>query len=66
MADKTDAEIAQGLRDKIRPYLEGACVVMDEARAAGVILNFQIGWQIDANQVTGKTIIQSIPISRPL
>lgn len=39
---KTDAQLAQELREEIGPYLAGVCRMLEKARVAGVRLEFQL------------------------
>lgn len=57
----TDTAIAAEIRAELRPILEQAAVVMNKARARGLIVNFAIG--LDAY---GRHAVNSIDVVRPL
>ena len=40
---RTDAQLAQELRDEIAPHMAEICRIMDKARAAGLKLDFGFG-----------------------
>lgn len=58
---KTDAVIAQELRDQLRPLLEQICAKMDRSRAEGM----QLGWSITMNGF-GKSVISEITVMKLL
>lgn len=57
----TDTERAFNLKERVRPHLEAVCSVMDEARAQGLVLNFQIG----TNGFT-RSMVRDISVIKPL
>ena len=58
---KTDRELADEFRVKVRVLLDMTCQVMNEANAAGL----EIGWSIVRNPL-GKNIVQEVQVKRPL
>jgi hypothetical protein len=58
---RSDADLAFDLKNRIRFSLEQAAAIMDEARQAGLVLQFQFG--IDG---FGRNVIASIAVVKPL
>lgn len=58
---RTDAAIAQELRDEVAPHLSAICRAMNKARAAGLVLNFNI-----APDQYGRFRSPEISIVKPL
>lgn len=58
---RTEADAAAGLKARARDLLAPLCVLMDEARSAGLVLKFQVG----ANGF-GKHSVQDVTVVKPL
>lgn len=58
---RTEAVVAQELRDEIAPHLTAICQIMDKARAAGFTLNFNI-----APDQFGRHRAPEVSIVKPL
>lgn len=58
---KTDADIAQDLRDEITPHLADMCKILDKARAAGLKVEFQV-----AQDSFGRHVVPPVMITKAL
>lgn len=59
---RTDAYVAQELRDEISPLLDQVCVVMAKAKAAGLMLS----WTIQQDSFGRHYRVTEIAIVKPL
>jgi hypothetical protein len=59
---KPDAEFAADIRARLTEAIKPALAIMDEAIAAGLVVNFQIG----ATPPLGKHALNNLSIVRPL
>jgi hypothetical protein len=58
---KTDTELAAEFRNKLRPLLDEALGVLNDASKSGLQVNFQFG-----RDVYGRHMVVSIDVVRPL
>ena len=58
---KTDTELAAEFRNKLRPLLDEALDVLNDASKSGLQVNFQFG-----RDVYGRHMMVSIDVVRPL
>ena len=58
---KSDREIAANLKDRASKALLAVTAIMDEARRADLVLNFQIG--VDG---FGRNVVTALTIVKPL
>jgi len=58
---RSEADIAANLKTRMRNALVEVCEIMDEARNAGLVLNFQVG-----PNGFGKYGVQDITVIKPL
>lgn len=58
---KTDAEKAAGYRAELMPLFDQLCVVLNRAKADGLIINFNVG----ADQY-GRIKLQATDVLKPL
>lgn len=59
---RTEAVVAQELRDELGPLLDEACLVMAKAKAAGM----QIAWNIQPDSFGRRFRVVEISIVKPL
>ena len=58
---KTDRELAEDFRSRVRDALQPVLAIMDEVNAAGLV----IGWRVERNAF-GRNAVTVIEVSRPL
>lgn len=58
---RTDAEKAQDYRKSVTEALFAACLIMDQARADGLVINFNI-----APDAYGRHGVQNLSVVKPL
>lgn len=58
---RTDAFVADELREEVAPHLAAICAAMNKARAAGLVLNFNI-----APDQYGRFRAPEVSIVKPL
>lgn len=61
LAVRTDADKAKEYRERLRPLLEHAAQVVNEAQRDGLVINFALG-----RDAYGLLRVQDIQIARPL
>lgn len=59
---RTDAFIAQELRDELAPLLDQVCIVMTKAKASGM----QLAWSIQPDSFGRRFRVVEISIVKPL
>ena len=58
---RTDADLAQELRDEIAPHMVEICKIMDKARLAGLKLDFGFG-----QDAFGRHILPHVLVTKAL
>jgi hypothetical protein len=58
---RTDAMRAQEIRDQLAPLLAQVCAILNQARADGLIVSFNLGLDM-----YGRSRVQDMSIVRPL
>jgi len=58
---KTDRDVAEELRARLRPLLEQVCAIISDANAMGIEVGFQF-----VRSPLGRNVVQEIQVKRAL